>query len=251
VRAAPTKAGDAASVKFLETDHGRILTVFPPPWPEIAGFTPGQRGSYMVDLTFEQAKQCFNDIREWYSGSAKSANKLYMPPASPEKIERRRTGASYARNAMLSLRNTDRPAVDYGLHILSHGFKFGNCWEMTCVAAAHVDAHYPGARMQVCSLDDPGDHVFLHLGVPLNDGETMQSLFSVFVEHSYVIDIWSGIVCHVSDYALDFTNKMKKWEANNKHIGLPTYGLVMPTGGYLDDALSSEIESHDPYVERN
>jgi hypothetical protein len=200
------------------------------------------------------ARNCFTHARLFYKRQPKSNNKVYQPPADQAKLMRRLQGVM-AGNGMPRVRNLGYRAIAAGNHLRVTQNTFGNCTEMSCVAASFVAQLMPNEQLSICSLDPPGDHTFVVVGAPGNiHGNTIAQLQHTFDRNllTYVIDIWCGIFCHVSDYYLEYLRKMDTWTRQSKFVmqpapsGQPT--PVRPLGLYAYRNINAVIRVSDPRI---
>jgi hypothetical protein len=179
-----------------------------------------------------QARACFVQARNFYKHGAKSNNKVYRPPAPYQKIMSRMQ-AVMAGNAMPRIHGYGYNALAAGNHLRHTQNTFGNCTEMSCVAASFVAQAMLGEQIGICSLSHPGDHTFVAVGDPGNiHGNTIEGLRTSFTPNleTYVIDVWCGVFCHVSDFYYEYIRKMRRWTDQNKFVMSPGLtGEQVPT----------------------
>jgi hypothetical protein len=201
-----------------------------------------------------QARACYDQARAFYKRQAKSSNKVYRPPADMDKLMRRMSGVMLG-ISMRRIRGHGLSAIAAGRSLRSSLNTFGNCTEMSCVAISFALEHMQGEPVWICSLENPGDHTFVVVGDPVNiDGSTIEELQSTFNPNlpTYVLDVWCGIFCQVSDFYYDYIRKMKRWTDQHKFVMQPSPSgesePVKPFGLYAHRNSRARIRVIDPYT---
>ena len=193
----------------------------------------------------EIAKQSYDLARRFYKPGIKSGNKVFIAGAHPAKVQKRNDRMAAAQ-ALPFLRDLGQREITLGLLLRQSGNTAGNCGEMASVAASFLWENHPGTRVTRISLPREVDHTFLILGQAPRPGTTVDSLRNVSRDvPSYVVDVWAGVCCHVSDYPRRFGEQMLKWQAQGKRFLHPERGLVDFNGQGMTDFLAASLTPND------
>jgi hypothetical protein len=198
--------------------------------PDVAGRheAPAEIGQ---QLTLDEAGICHREVRDYYKGQIKSANKLYdeskFPGETPPKVRLRNHNANVSHKSILGERRSDGASgsmsgVQLGENLVARDIRSGNCREMTAVAAYMVNRRFPTAPMHMVSVNQPGDHAFLIVGELPDRGPIAGWSDHPASSASHVIDVWMNICCHTRDYPGQVIRKLNKWAAEGKTIAINT-----------------------------
>jgi hypothetical protein len=203
----------------------------------------------------------FRNARFWFKTGDKSNNKVYGENSSmdPAKIQRRAVGIERGDPKRGDIRKWPYQfggSVAFGNRLIDQSIKVGNCSEMSCVALALAS--------KLCSvdtplwlgvLDEPADHTFALVGTALprllgnrptriTDLNRLTSGTASDGDGLYVVDVWAGICCHVSEYESRFRSQMQKWSGQGKLIDTDDDGMLDPAGSFLSTHMNATLVMH-------
>jgi hypothetical protein len=213
------------------------------------------------------ADYAFRTSRHFFERGDKSDNKAYRPwelvdpahwPADlADKIsgrsEDRRTASDDIKALRAMVPSIGPERVAHGRYLRREGMRFGNCGEMTCVALSYAaDFSASGTPLWLVRMARPADHHFMLIGPRPHrpDGAPpriidLPYLMASAPEHpeaTYAVDVWAGVCCHASEYAMRLSAQLQKWSGKGKHVWYNrTKQWVDPAGPYLTGLLQADM----------
>lgn len=170
------------------------------------------------------AREVFTEVREAYQLGLKSGNKVYIDVPKAIIYEGRDVAANAAIKEARRIRLLGDPAaaaVEKSSDELR--IEAANCGDLSQISAKL--AMEAGVNAEQWSIEG-ADHSFTVIGKP-PPGPTVD--FSNW-EGIWIIDPWANIVCPAKRYVPKLLERMKKWQADGKHItdGLRTFEAAEP-----------------------
>ncbi len=166
----------------------------------------------MIDLK-PQLRKAFGAAREWYKGQQKSTNKQYVVNLDDTKFQRRFDNAT---TPIKVDTRSGNGAVDIGRRLENLDIWYGNCVEMSCLAAWFLTKAGFRKKLTFCGIDPPGDHVFLTAGEPPKSDRVHR--FEQKQRAFMVVDVWMNIRCNSSDYPELVEQKLRKRSGKGQRI---------------------------------
>ena len=195
-------------------------------------------------------------VRDFFGKGSKSDNKRY--DAEPAEGQTLKANQAATRNAnqelAVGIRNTihekkallkGRTPAMMGELIFKSKLRGGNCAEMTwlCCYAFRTKQ----LNTWVAIIKDPGDHQFCIFSAKKPNYESINAM-KYLGEDQWIIDPWANIVCKPGEFSAKMTEKLQRWTARGKRIGIANedqsgYRWVPGTDpDYLKNMLTSGLD---------
>jgi hypothetical protein len=239
-----------------DTERSMVTSVRSDPGVSSSSVTGRDAQPKFTKPTPIEIADCFKEVRAYYKGELKSENKFYGNTDSP-KTEKRfinQNDAHFKLDKMGAPRDGGRTRIENGDYLIKNNIKYGNCGEMSDVAASIVRKKFPNSDLHKIIIGCEGSHVLIIVGSPPKPGDIASWGKYPSSLDSYVIDAWMGIQCHIKDYPSLAESKLNKWASQNKMITVPgsgsgrTYDFAFheQTPNGIERHLTSHTVSNDP-----
>lgn len=187
--------------------------------------------------TFSEVRRCFSDARAYYKGEVKSSNKFYYPLQAAQyndngKVKEVQTltagdspKAKLRNDNVLQSRQMkeggrvegDMPLI-LGKNLYAAKAKYGNCGEMSAVAAYLLNERFPKEKL-FWVIITPDHHEFFVCGAKPPVDKAVESWANhKFKSACYVTDVWMNICCEAKDYPSLVKQKLDKWTREGKGV---------------------------------